>query len=326
MSDSPLVSIIIPTFNKSNYISQTLESVIKQTYLNWEAIVVDDCSTDETQIIIKSLHLANPKITYFFSDVNKGGNYCRNTGLRKASGKYVMFLDGDDLITQTCLENRVEYMEAQSDMDFSVFPLNCFRKETGDIPFYQWKKSNDPLKAFLISVFPWQTMQPMFKYTFLKTTNGYDENLLRLQDVDFFTSILLLPAVKYSQIEGPADCFYRIDDKRRSIKELQILTFHVHAANRYYLKYKDKIASVGYGRYIPGIIIHPINLITNAFKAQLINQKELKAISAMLYSTTVFTSLSACKKFILYLLFKSKLKVDQRVKRILRLTRLLFLN
>ena len=92
---NPLVSIIIPTFNRYDYIGETLESVIMQTYRNWECIIVDDGSSDYTSQLIDFYCEKDNRFKYFTrtKDLTKGANSCRNLGFKKSSGKYIQWLE-----------------------------------------------------------------------------------------------------------------------------------------------------------------------------------------------------------------------------------------
>ncbi len=98
----PLVSVIIPTYNRAHLIRRTLDSVIKQSYRNLEIIIVDDASTDNTEEVIKII--ADPRIRYIRHPTNYGGGTARNTGIKAVTGKYVTFLDSDD----QWLPNKIE--------------------------------------------------------------------------------------------------------------------------------------------------------------------------------------------------------------------------
>lgn len=107
-----LVSIIMPAYNSEEFIEDSIESVIKQTYLNWELIIVDDCSTDKTQEIIEKWTKRNEKILYFKLIKNSGAAVARNTAIEKATGQYLAFLDSDDLWEPTKLEKQIGFMES----------------------------------------------------------------------------------------------------------------------------------------------------------------------------------------------------------------------
>ena len=97
-----LVSIIMPSYNTERFIKDTIESVLAQSYTNWELIIVDDCSTDNTDAIV-SPYLADERISYIKNDTNSGAAVSRNRALREAKGKWVAFLDSDDLLHPVAL-------------------------------------------------------------------------------------------------------------------------------------------------------------------------------------------------------------------------------
>lgn len=111
----PLVSIVIPTYNTADYVPFTLDSVDNQTFRDFETLVVDDGSTDHTRDVLDPYR---GKIVYIHQK-NSGRSEARNTGIKAAKGKYVAFLDSDDLWTKHKLEHQVELMESHPDVDFS---------------------------------------------------------------------------------------------------------------------------------------------------------------------------------------------------------------
>ena len=96
MNDN-LVSIITPVYNVEKFIGETIESVINQTYTEWEMILVDDCSTDKSAEIIKSFCKRDSRLKYHKLEINSGAAVARNTALDMAKGRYIAFLDSDDL-------------------------------------------------------------------------------------------------------------------------------------------------------------------------------------------------------------------------------------
>lgn len=104
-----LVSIIMPSYNTASFISKTIESVLRQTYKNWELLIVDDCSTDNTDEVVAKYD--DERIIYLKSKKNSGAAVSRNRALRNAKGKWIAFLDSDDLWYPTKLEEQIKFME-----------------------------------------------------------------------------------------------------------------------------------------------------------------------------------------------------------------------
>lgn len=104
-----MVSIIMPSYNTVNFISGSIESVRAQTYTNWELIIVDDCSTDNTDDVVKP-YLNDPRVIYIKNPKNSGAAVSRNRAIRAAKGKWIAFLDSDDLWMPEKIEKQIAYM------------------------------------------------------------------------------------------------------------------------------------------------------------------------------------------------------------------------
>ena len=131
----PLVSIIIPYFNRSVLLQQTIQSILDQTYKHWEIIIIDDGS-DKSELDILYYYALQDNIRVLFrTKEKKGPSSCRNIGIKNAKGNYIIFIDSDDLIGPYCLENRVKKMQIDSSLNLAdklVIELGCpvakFRK------------------------------------------------------------------------------------------------------------------------------------------------------------------------------------------------------
>lgn len=104
-----LVSIIMPSWNTEKFIAESIQSVINQTYTNWELIIVDDCSTDHTDDVVASFH--DDRIRYYHNQKNSGAALTRNKALREARGEWIAFLDSDDLWMPEKLEHQIKFMD-----------------------------------------------------------------------------------------------------------------------------------------------------------------------------------------------------------------------
>lgn len=111
-----LVSIVTPSYNTAKFIGETIKCVLSQTYTNWEMLIVDDCSTDETESIVLSFN--DERIKFIKNEKNSGAAESRNRALREAKGKWIAFLDSDDLWTSDKLAKQIAFME-DNDYHFS---------------------------------------------------------------------------------------------------------------------------------------------------------------------------------------------------------------
>ena len=112
-----LVSIIMPSYNTASYIAESIQSVIDQTYKEWELIIVDDCSTDNTDEVVKQFS-DDSRIRYLKNEKNSGAAVSRNKALKEANGRWIAFLDSDDLWLPEKLEKQIQFME-EKDYHFS---------------------------------------------------------------------------------------------------------------------------------------------------------------------------------------------------------------
>lgn len=143
-----LVSIITPSYNTGKFIGKTIESVLSQTYTNWEMIIVDDCSSDNTDEIVATYK--DSRIRYFKNKKNSGAAVSRNFALREAKGKWIAFLDSDDLWLPEKLEKQIAFMEknnyhfsccASTSVDENDKPserYTCRPKHVGKIGMYMY--------------------------------------------------------------------------------------------------------------------------------------------------------------------------------------------
>lgn len=206
------VSIIIPSYNREKLIGETLNSVLKQTYTHWEALVVDDGSEDQTCQVVKAYSAEDNRIKLIQRDRQpKGGSVCRNIGIENANGEYILFLDSDDLLAPFCLQQRVNFMKYNPDLDFAVFQMGVFNENgvlTGKTIVREF---DNYLYAYLRHDLPWSITCPIWKTTFIRNyLGGYNEAYPRLQDPEFNTRALMNDNVKFKVLaDSEPDCFYR---------------------------------------------------------------------------------------------------------------------
>lgn len=108
-----LVSIIMPSWNTARFIGESIQSVLAQTYTNWELLIVDDCSTDNTDEIVQPF-LSDERIRYFKNEKNCGAALTRNRAMREARGEWIAFLDSDDLWASEKLERMISFMQSNN--------------------------------------------------------------------------------------------------------------------------------------------------------------------------------------------------------------------
>ncbi len=130
------IDIILPNYNSSQFIAETINSVLNQSYKNWKLIIVDDFSNKKTVNILKKI-TTNKRIKVFWQKKNRGAGFCRNYALKKSNSPFVAFIDSDDIWKKNKLENQINFMK-KNNFSFTYTNYETFGKKK--------KKINNPLK------------------------------------------------------------------------------------------------------------------------------------------------------------------------------------
>ncbi len=168
--DYGLVSIIMPNYNSERYIEATIKSVLAQTYQNWELLFVDDCSTDNSMNLVRSFD--DERIKIFQNEVNSGAAVSRNYALREAKGKWIAFLDSDDIWEEEKLSKQIEFM-VDNKYDFT---------------YTHYRVCNNGMWEDFIRVSPKKvTLRKMYNYCYFSTItviyNREKIGLLQIPDI-----------------------------------------------------------------------------------------------------------------------------------------------
>ena len=281
MIPPPVVSIIIPNFNKATFIAESIRSVLEQDFEDWEAIIVDDGSTDNSVEIINNLVSNDPRLKLFQRNrLPKGGSTCRNIGIENARGDYLFFFDSDDLMTKDCIGERVNLMQDNTTLDFAVFPVGTFYKAIGDSTMVWRTKKGDHLKQFLRHDLPWNIMSPIWRTPFVKNKlNGFDESFPRLQDVEFHTRALLQKGLKYKIVHNTTPkCFYRIDHERTKQSQAQGLQTMYQGVKKYIQTFKEKVDDPKIKRKLRGTLFSFLNQLNYSLKSKSVTNVEHHAL------------------------------------------------
>ena len=188
-----LVSILIPNYNKSPFLSETLDSILAQTYSHWECVIVDDHSTDESWEILKEYAKKDDrfKIHKRPERLTKGGNVCRNYAFELSKGKFVNWFDSDDLMKSNFIERKVNLLE-NKDVDAVVSKMTMFSSDIQNPIYKEWIPPFFDLKEdYLLKNIQFTTPGPMFRRDFLIEKELFFESLKIGQDTEFFYRLVL---------------------------------------------------------------------------------------------------------------------------------------
>jgi glycosyltransferase involved in cell wall biosynthesis len=215
-----LVSIITPTFNSEAFILQTIKSVQNQTYKNWEMIIVDDCSTDATGKIVMEKAQEDNRIQFHKLEHNSGAGVARNYAIDKARGRFIAFLDADDLWKVDKLEKQLNFLQSNK-LPFTYSFYECISEEG--------KKLNKRVEAPLL-----------LRYKQLFFCN-YVGNLTGIYDVEYFGKIpitsvrkrqdwimwlTILKKIKTAKVTPESLAYYRIRGEAISSSKFNLLKYN----------------------------------------------------------------------------------------------------
>ncbi|WP_313113741.1 glycosyltransferase family 2 protein [Aequorivita sediminis] len=193
-SSNPLVSIIIPTYNRAHLIGETLDSVLAQTYQNWECIVVDDGSTDGTEELMAEYMAKDTRFQYHHRPKDRlpGGNAARNYGFEVSKGEYIQWFDSDDLMMPEKIEIKVCWL-LDKNVDFVVCEGAEIVDEKSLSYLKKWKlyETDIALLEHIKGNLVFGTNGPLFNKQYLNNTTLFDEELRISQEWEFFSRLLI---------------------------------------------------------------------------------------------------------------------------------------
>jgi glycosyltransferase involved in cell wall biosynthesis len=232
--EHPLVTIVMPTFNRAHLLSRAINSVLNQSYTNWELIVVDDCSTDDTEQVVRKYY--DDRIIFVRNNANLGGSGSRNVGLRMARGKLISFLDSDDEYLPNKIQRQAELFNNSDISNLGI--ITCGRHDVRDskiyftwIPTYRGNVIFQLLSKKRVGA---GTPFLMIKREVLEAGIEFDPLMPAGQDWDFVVRVCQLFNMDY--VAEPLVLVHHHDGER-------IYNHHsaLAALDKQYEKFKDKL-------------------------------------------------------------------------------------
>jgi glycosyltransferase involved in cell wall biosynthesis len=181
MTKKPRISVLMPAYNAEKYIAEAIESILKQTYKDFELIIVDDASTDDTAKIIKSYAKRDKRIKYYKNEKNSGVTITLNNGLKHCSGDYIARMDSDDVSMKKRFEEQVREMDKGSDLiGTNITFIDENGKKSGT------RKYSNEIDKVIIIESPLAHPTVMFRKEFLKKTGNYRPEYNSAEDYDLW--------------------------------------------------------------------------------------------------------------------------------------------
>lgn len=246
----PLVSIITPCYNQGKYLAETIDSVLAQTYKNWEMVIVDDGSSDNSKEVANSYANKDSRIRYIYQD-NAGPSAARNNGVRMSHGIYIQFLDGDDKLAKDYIKKAVLHMISNPDCMLFYSRIKYFGVRNGEFSA-QWEGYENLLCSNSI------TCSCCILRKDFERVGGFDEQLFGYEDWDFFIRLLYAAPNVYQSSEFLF--YYRMTNSASNVnvqaaKRGEEIRRYIFSKNR--TIYEDVLGSpeivyAGYHRYKSG--------------------------------------------------------------------------
>lgn len=184
---SPSVSIVLPCYNGAVFLAQSIDSVIAQTYIDWELIIVNDCSTDNSLAIMQDYAAKDGRILIINNEHNLKLPGALNRGFQEAKGKYLTWTSHDNRMAPTMLEEFVRYLDDNPDKGLVTACYAAFSLKTGE----QLYEVHHPDPQLNLPLFNCVCYAFMYRREVLETVGGYDESLFLVEDYDYWVRIWL---------------------------------------------------------------------------------------------------------------------------------------
>ncbi len=304
--NSPLVSIIIPVYNSSQFLKDALESICNQRYKNWECVIIDDGSIDNSMAIAMEFVNKDSRFLFFNRPVElpKGGNSCRNFGFKKSKGEFINWFDSDDVMLENFIEEKINAVEDKNDLVISSGYFTDERLNTRKaMDIFNSKNLYQDYSLWKLKII---TNSILFRRSFITDKELFSLEIKKGQEFEFFTRIFI--NLKHSQYKILTEYLFLYRSHNNSITSLN---------QRYVVEYKESEAfmimkNLEMSLFIGNITVSRssyrllINLLHKAIKNK--HQKNINFICAGL--TKLLKNKNKILVFILTIIVSFSEKVD----------------
>lgn len=309
----PLISIIIPTYNRKHLLSDTLNSISEQTYTNWECIIVDDGSTDTTEALLNSYIKKDKRFQFHKRPKHKpkGANACRNYGFELSKGGFINWFDSDDVMEPNKLELQIRVLNDNEKAPYCICQTKWINKADNTFLGLRGKhiSSNNRFEDYILYQIFWSILAPLWRRSFIVENNLiFDDSLHQSQEYDFHIKALAINS-NYIAINDALVSMYKHETN------LSNNIYEDDLKIKSNLRVKDKIIKEHIHKLSPKGVLKLLEILTLMYKVLLKTNKMklafivifkllkiLKHVEVSLFKKVVF-----CNKVILaylsYLIF-----------------------
>ncbi|MDG6218134.1 MAG: glycosyltransferase [Candidatus Thermoplasmatota archaeon] len=276
MKEPPIVSVIMPVYNNEKYLRESIESILNQTYTNFEFIIIDDCSSDSSWDIIQIYSEKDPRIIPIKNEKNLKIPKTRNKGIKISKGKYIVVQDGDDVSCPDRIEKQVEFMEKHTEygaLGSNMYVIDSNSEVIGErIYINDFKK----IKKAITRYNPIAQPSVIIRNSLLKNEIGnYNEDLIRCSDYDLWIRIGL--KYKIGNLQESLVKYRRSDDQGLITNYNKSLKFTLFIQKKYlFVKYYFNIWNVFLWISKHILLILPKNIVIFIIDKHFYNRKKRK--------------------------------------------------
>tara|TARA_B110000902_G_scaffold263425_1_gene342458 strand:- start:702 stop:1664 length:963 start_codon:yes stop_codon:yes gene_type:complete len=290
------VSVIIPTYNRAHLICETLDSIIAQSYTDWECIIIDDGSTDSTLSILEEYQVKDDRFHFYErpSDMLQGGNAARNLGYSKSSGIYIQWFDSDDVMLGNYLEERVaQFTEGIDFVICTGYSTDNNLNNSKEISIYP---TNNLFKDYVLWNQHIVTQSVIFKKSFLLNKKLFSESILRGQETELFSRLFFRTSMSQYIIINKPLYLYRQHEQTKTVDN----------KSKYVSKFKESLAYISIANLERGIIVDDLDIINHHYQLLIhyffnaLQNKDLKTAFYIYRKLPIFLFRSNITLFLLF--------------------------
>ncbi|RXZ01496.1 glycosyltransferase family 2 protein [Fictibacillus sp. S7] len=271
-----LISVVVPTYNREKLIRRTIKSVLNQTYSNFELLIIDDASTDNTEAVVKTFN--DSRIKYFKLEKNSKGTKPRNIGIKEASGEFIALLDSDDEWVNDKLEKQLKYVRETGYKDIVCFTGVILKDDKKEVlsSNESFDDKNDIMEYILLHDNVVQTSTYMLSSDLAKKTM-FGENVKKHQDWDFCLR-LKKNGANFIYLPEHLSIYYSDNREGRIANDLKY-----ELSNEWAKSIKDVVSEKVYNAFLAKIVanqlilsgkrIMPLKILSKAYNTRSINSR-----------------------------------------------------
>jgi glycosyltransferase involved in cell wall biosynthesis len=252
MVSKPLVSVIMPVYNAEKYLKEAILSIINQTFSNFELIVVDDCSKDNSSKIINELASKDKRIITLTNSQNLKLSKTLNRAIEVASGKYLARMDADDISVSTRIEKQVELMEKESDVVLVGCDVEIIDESNNTIGYRRYYELDEQIRKWLFFFSPFCHPAVMIRRSAIEKIGGYDDNFNPAEDYELYFRLGTLG--KFRNLKEQLFCYRIVKNSMTHSGMINMENKTLEVREKYKKVYKMPILAILYS------LIHRVSL------------------------------------------------------------------